>query len=91
MASNAFVIFLCRFTGSPSPTASQDGISYTIEGSLTLGGFATAVNVVPTPVTIDGSTPLPAAGAGYEYRSFSLSGSNGLPGTGFLRAKVTQP
>jgi autotransporter-associated beta strand protein len=79
------------FTGSPSPTASQDGISYTIEGSLTLGGFATAVHVVPTPVTINGITPLPAAGTGYEYRSFSLSGSNGLPGKGFIRAKVTQP
>jgi hypothetical protein len=77
------------FSGSPSPTAAQmaDGITYTIEGSLDLAGFPTTVNVVPTPVT----TGLPAAGSGYEYRSFSLNGSNGLAGKGFLRAKVTSP
>jgi hypothetical protein len=77
------------FSGSPSPTATQaaDGITYSIEGSLDLAGFPATVNVVPTPVTVG----LPAAGAGYEYRSFSLSGSNGLPGKGFLRAKVTSP
>jgi hypothetical protein len=27
----------------------------------------------------------------YEYRSFSLSGSNGLAGKGFLRAKAEAP
>jgi autotransporter-associated beta strand protein len=77
------------FSGSPSPTATQaaDGITYSIEGSLDLAGFPATVNVVPTPVTVG----LPPAGAGYEYRSFSLSGSNGLPGKGFLRAKVTSP
>jgi fibronectin-binding autotransporter adhesin len=77
------------FSGTPSPTATQaaDGITYSIEGSLDLAGFLTTVNVVPTPVTTD----LPPAGAGYEYRTFSLEGSNGLPGKGFLRAKVTAP
>jgi len=58
-----------------------------VEGSLDLAGFSTTVNVVPTPVT----TGLPAAGTGYEYRSFSLVDSNGLTGKGFLRAKVTSP
>jgi hypothetical protein len=77
------------FTGSPTPSAAQaaDGITYSIEGSLDLAGFPTAVTVVPTPVT----TGLPAAGVGYEYRSFSLDGSNGLTGKGFIRAKVTAP
>jgi fibronectin-binding autotransporter adhesin len=77
------------FTGSPSPSANNatDGITYSIEGSLDLAGFLTTVNVVPTAAT----TGLPAAGAGYEYRSFSLNGSNGLFGKGFLRAKVTSP
>lgn len=77
------------FSGSPSPSAIQiaDGITYTIEGSLDLATFPATVNVVPTPVTVG----LPAAGTGYEYRSFSLSGSNGLPSKGFLRAKVTSP
>ncbi len=77
------------FTGSPSPSANNatDGVTYSIEGSLNLAGFSATVNVVPTAVT----TGLPAAGAGYEYRSFSLNGSNGLTGKGFLRAKVTSP
>jgi autotransporter-associated beta strand protein len=77
------------FTGTPSPSANlaADAITYTIEGSLDLGGFPTTVNVVPTQVTTD----LPAPGTGYEYRSFSLDGSNGLTGKGFLRAKVTSP
>ena len=75
------------FSGSPSPTASHDGITYTIEGSTTLSSFPTVVNVVPTPVT----TGLPPVGAGYVYRSFSLAGSNGLTGKGFLHAKVTMP
>jgi autotransporter-associated beta strand protein len=76
------------FAGSPlSATHGSDGITYSIEGSLDLAVFATAVNVVPTPL----ATGLPAAGTGYEYRSFSLNGSNGLIGKGFLRAKVTSP
>jgi hypothetical protein len=63
------------FSGSPSPTAAQaaDGITYTIEGSLDLAGFPATVNVV-SPITAG----LPPAGTGYEYRSFILSGSNGL-------------
>jgi autotransporter-associated beta strand protein len=77
------------FTGSPSPSANQasDNITYSIEGSLDLASFPTTVNVV-SPVI----TGLPVdPGAGYEYRSFSLNGSNGLTGKGFLRAKVTSP
>nr|MCU0748968.1 autotransporter-associated beta strand repeat-containing protein [Akkermansiaceae bacterium] len=79
------------FAGSPAPSATQaaDGITYSIEGSLDLASFLTTVNVVlPTPVV---PVSLPAAGAGYEYRSFSLQGSNGLTGKGFLRAKVISP
>jgi hypothetical protein len=41
----------------------------------------------PAPVT----TGLPSAGAGYEYHSFSLDGSNGLTGKGFLPTNVTSP
>jgi len=75
------------FIGQPSPTASWDGITYRVEGSTTLDSFPVKVNVLPVPVT----TGLPFAGTGYEYRSFTLDGSNGLPGKGFLRAKVTMP
>ena len=75
------------FTGSPSPSASQDGVTYTLEGSTTLGSFTGTV----TPVSLV-APPAPNATppSGYEYRTFSLAGSNGLPATGFLRVKVTQ-
>ena len=74
------------FTGSPSPSASQDGVTYSIEGSAALGSFTATV----TPVaTVAPPAPNDTAPAGYEYRSFSLTGSNGLAGTGFLRVKVS--
>jgi autotransporter-associated beta strand protein len=72
------------FAGSPSPTATHDGVTYTIEGSLDLADFTSAV----TPVAAV-TTGLPAAPAGYEYRTFSLDASDGLPSKGFLRVDVT--
>jgi autotransporter-associated beta strand protein/T5SS/PEP-CTERM-associated repeat protein len=72
------------FAGSPSPTTTHDGATYTVQGSTDLATFASAVSVV-APVT----TGLPAAPAGYEYRTFSLDGSDGLPSKGFLRVDVT--
>lgn len=72
------------FAGSPSPAATYDGFTATVTGSLDLTGFAAPVSVV-APVT-DG---LPDAPAGYEYRTFSLDASNGLPSKGFLRVEVT--
>ncbi|MEI7907994.1 MAG: carboxypeptidase-like regulatory domain-containing protein [Verrucomicrobiota bacterium] len=75
------------FAGTPSPSLSVDGITYTIEGSRDLGSFLIEVEEVATPVT-DG---LPAAGTGYQYHSFRLQGSVGSPATGFIRAMVTMP
>ena len=74
------------FSGSPSPSAVQDGYTYRIDGSTTLGTFNTVVNAV-NPVTAG----LPTVPSGYEYRTFSLSGSNGTPGKGFLRVRVDSP
>lgn len=71
------------FAGSPSPTALKDGYNYTVQGSVDLVAFTSAVTVV-APVT----TGLPAVPAGYEYRTFSLDGSNNLPTKGFLRVKI---
>jgi autotransporter-associated beta strand protein len=74
-------------TGAPA-VSTVDGITYSIEGTLDLTTFGTLV----TPVTlINPGLPALSDLANYEYRSFSLTGSNGLPGKGFLRAKVTQP
>ncbi len=74
------------FAGSPSPSATRDGYIYRIQGSANLGAFATAVIPV-NPVT----TGLPAAPVGYEYRTFSLSGSNGTPTKGFMRVRIEYP
>jgi len=73
------------FAGSPSPSASVDGITYTIEGSLGLTFPGSAVSETTAP------TGLPVLPSGWEYRRFRLDASNGLPDKGFLRAKVTQP
>ncbi|MCW1883892.1 hypothetical protein OKA04_04080 [Luteolibacter flavescens] len=71
------------FTGTTSVSATIDGTTYTIQGSQDLTGFLTSVHPV-TPIT----GTLPGAGTGYEYRSFSLGGSDGLTGKGFLRVVV---
>ena len=70
--------------GSPS-TSSFEGCDYAVEGSTDLATFGTGVTPV-TPVT----TGLLAAPAGYEYRTFSLDGSDGLPDKGFLRVDITE-
>ena len=72
------------FSGSPL-SLTVAGVTYTIQGSLDLTNFNAAVKEV-APVT----TGLPdlSGNPDYEYRSFSLDASNGLPGKGFLRAKV---
>lgn len=74
------------FTGTPSPSSTVDGITYAIQGSANLSSF----NLGVTPVA-PLAAGLPALGADYEYRSFMLDGSDGLPSIGFLRAKVTSP
>jgi len=74
------------FSNSASPSATWDGVTYAIEGSTTLNGFP----VVVTPVTVV-LPPAPNATPpmGYEYRTFSLSGSNGFTDKGFIRVKVS--
>ncbi|MCU0796674.1 MAG: hypothetical protein MUF31_12165 [Akkermansiaceae bacterium] len=65
-----------------NPTATQDGVTYVIQGGADLA-FTGTVSAVD-PVT----TGLGPAPAGYVYRTFSLDGSNGLPGKGFMRVVV---
>lgn len=78
------------FAGSPSPSSDSttDGILYAIEGGTALSPFGVA-SVPVTPIT----TGLPVYGGAddYEYRSFSLTGSNSLPSRGFFRARATTP
>jgi len=80
-----------RFSGSPSPSATIDGIRYTIEGSLDLDSFQGSV--IEAPLALAPSvTGLPDLGnSGWEYHTFIFGNSDGLPGKGFLRVKITQP
>ena len=72
------------FTGFPSPTATRNGATYTIQGSLDLVNFINPVFEV-APVT----TGLPGPPEGYTDRTFSLGGSHGNPNKGFLSVGVT--
>ena len=73
--------------GAPATAPLTDGIIYSILGSTdlaTFGVMVTPVGFVDPGVALTDTT-------NYEYRSFSLSGSNGLPGKGFMRANVVAP
>lgn len=71
------------FAGSPSPSASTEGITYSVEGSAALDGFS--LPVVSTVPVIDG---LPQAPTGYHYRSFRFGGVQPAK-AGFMRLRVT--
>ncbi len=71
------------FVGSPSPSATHSGFTYAVQGSFDLATFTSPVTAV-APVT----TGLPAAPSGYNYRTFSLNGTNGTPDKGFLRVMI---
>ena len=80
-----------RFSGSPFPSATIDGVRYTIEGSLDLDSHAAGVIEAPLALTPP-VTGLPGlVGSGWEYHTFILQHSDGLPDRGFLRVQITQP
>jgi hypothetical protein len=73
-------------------TATLDGIVYAIEGSTDLVFPGSAVSVVGSASnTAPAATGLPTlpGSSEWEYRTFKLDASEGLPGKGFLRVKVT--
>ena len=72
--------------GGPA-TGSADGVDYSIEGSLDLVDFTETVNLEGGAIIPVGA---PAPNLGWEYRSFNLDGSNGLPGKGFMRARAEE-
>jgi autotransporter-associated beta strand protein len=76
--------------GAPSSTATFEGYLITVRGSTDLTTFPVVVTPVDPVVTGLPSAPV-QGGITYEYRSFSLNGSNGLSGKGFLQVSVTQP
>jgi hypothetical protein len=70
------------FAGSPAPSATLNGITYTVEGGGSLEDFSAPVLEV-APVITD----LPAPPSGYEYRTFSLDRLSNPQG--FLRVRVS--
>lgn len=71
------------FVGSPAPFATKDGYTCTVLGSADLTDTALAVKPVATV-----TTGLPAAPAGYEYRTFAFDAAEPASKRGFFRVKV---
>ena len=81
----------------PSPivqSASVDGVTYTIEGTLDLATIpGSDVSHVAGPLD---TAPVGSGlgdnlnGTGWQYHVFKLDASEGLPDKGFLRAKVSE-
>jgi autotransporter-associated beta strand protein len=70
-------------------TATVDGVVYTIQGSLALTFPDSPVSVGGASDTAPAATGLPSlATTPWEYRTFKLDASEGLPGKGFLRVKI---
>jgi hypothetical protein len=70
-----------NFTASGNKlTATVDGITYTIEGSLDLVSFESPVSEVSPTL----GTGLPKTG--YVFKTFRLNAANGLTGKGVIRA-----
>jgi hypothetical protein len=78
------------FTAGASATSSFGGFGIAVRGSTTLASFPVSVTPV-APVTTGLPALTPQGGVSYEYRSFSLDGSNGTTGKGFLQIVVTNP
>jgi autotransporter-associated beta strand protein len=80
--------------GMEVQTATIDGVTYTIEGTLdlvTIPGSDVSHAAGPSD-TAPAATGLPSlAGTDWEYHTFKLDASEGLGDKGFLRAKVTSP
>ena len=69
-------------------TATQDGVTYTVEGTVDLGAFTGAVSHAGPSDTATGLPDL--TGTDWEYHTFSLDSSEGLTGQGFLRVHLSE-
>lgn len=82
------------FAAGPNGTqvASVDGVTYSIQGSLDMAFPNSAVVKVGAASDTAAAAGLPSlAGTAWEYHTFRLTASEGLPNKGFLRVKVTAP
>ncbi|MCW1925807.1 autotransporter-associated beta strand repeat-containing protein [Luteolibacter arcticus] len=77
--------------GSPTSSVNFEGFGITVRGTTDLVTFPVTVNPVTTIIPAGAPNPLVQGGVTYEYRSFSLGGSNGTTSKGFLQVTVTNP
>jgi len=77
--------------GAPTSTATFEGYGIQVRGSTDLVSFPVTVTPVDPVVTGLPTAPFVQGGITYEYRSFSLNGSNGTTAKGFLQVVVTNP
>lgn len=74
------------FTGTGPLEATVDGVAYKVGGSASLADFNSPVNHASSSNTAPAGANLPdLTGSDWEYHTFSLKNSDGLPGRGFLR------
>lgn len=81
--------FACRsgatFAGTAPAIASVDGVDYSVRASLDLSDFTLAVDEVSPAIT----TGLPAAPAGYTYRTFRVTDSQSTNPKAFIQVKTS--
>ncbi|MES2660910.1 MAG: autotransporter-associated beta strand repeat-containing protein [Verrucomicrobiota bacterium] len=73
------------FSGLTSQTATQDGITYQIQGSDNLGGWDAMVITEVTPAL---SEDLPDLDEGWTYRTFRTPGTVSADPTDFIRSRI---
>ena len=73
------------FSGSPSPSTTIDGITYTIQGTLDLNDWTESL----IEVTPADSTGLPSLSSGWEYRTFRFIQETSLNSNSYLRVQLT--
>ena len=75
---------------SSGPTAKRPGWSLkALEGAVLGRSHRSKLGKARLQEVIDLSKKILGLPEGYEYRTFSLSGSDGLPTKGFLRVQIT--
>ncbi len=76
-----------QFVGSPSPTATIDGIRYKVEGTADLN--LDEASVIEAPIALEPSvTGLPDLGtSGWKYHTFILQGVQRTPRQGLSSRK----
>lgn len=77
--------------GAPTSSVTFETFGITVRGSTDLVSWPVTITPVTPIVTGLPSTPFVSGGISYEYRSFSLGGSNDLTDKGFLQVTVSRP